>query len=144
MTSRSAPIRPSTVDRFRPDSCGQGTKIDNLVQIGHCCTIGEHCLICALVGIAGSTIIGNQVTIAGQVGVAGISPLATRASLWRRRGLRRMSCAAQSCSGLLPMPHKEYKRVSAAIQRVFPETLAKLHELEQQLAELRARQTTTS
>lgn len=50
---------------------GNGTKIDNLVQIGHNCTIGENSILCAQVGLAGSTVVGDHVYLAGQVGVAG-------------------------------------------------------------------------
>ena len=50
---------------------GRGTKLDNLVQVGHSVTIGEDTVIAGQVGIAGSTRIGNRVTLAGQVGVAG-------------------------------------------------------------------------
>jgi UDP-3-O-[3-hydroxymyristoyl] glucosamine N-acyltransferase len=63
----------STIDRGVTGSTvvGRGTKIDNLVQIGHNCTIGEDSTLCAQVGIAGSTKIGSVVTLAGQVGVNG-------------------------------------------------------------------------
>lgn len=50
---------------------GEGTKIDNLVQIGHNCQIGRHSILCAQVGLAGSTKIGDYVFLAGQVGMAG-------------------------------------------------------------------------
>jgi UDP-3-O-[3-hydroxymyristoyl] glucosamine N-acyltransferase len=50
---------------------GEGTKIDNLCQIGHNCIIGKHSILCAQVGLAGSTTIGDYVFLAGQVGVAG-------------------------------------------------------------------------
>src|SRR5918998_1824083 len=50
---------------------GRGTKLDNLVQIGHSCTVGEDSLLCAQVGLAGSTRVGNRVILAGQAGVAG-------------------------------------------------------------------------
>jgi len=63
----------STIDRGVTGSTivGRGTKIDNLVQIGHNCTIGEDSTLCAQVGIAGSTKVGAIVTLAGQVGVNG-------------------------------------------------------------------------
>ncbi|MCF7858967.1 MAG: UDP-3-O-(3-hydroxymyristoyl)glucosamine N-acyltransferase [Candidatus Cloacimonetes bacterium] len=63
----------STIDRAALASTiiGKGTKIDNLVQIGHNCKIGENSVLCAQVGLAGSTHIGNNVYLAGQVGVAG-------------------------------------------------------------------------
>src|SRR5208282_5105635 len=50
---------------------GRGVKIDNLVQVGHGSVVGEHTLLCAQVGLAGSTVIGKNVILAGQVGVAG-------------------------------------------------------------------------
>ena len=50
---------------------GRGTKLDNLVQVGHSVTIGEDTVLAGQVGIAGSTHVGNRVTLAGQVGVAG-------------------------------------------------------------------------
>ncbi len=52
-------------------SIGRGTKIDNLVHIGHACTIGEDTLLCAQVGLAGTTEVGNKAILAGQVGVSG-------------------------------------------------------------------------
>lgn len=63
----------TTIDKSTIGSTviGEGTKIDNLVQIGHNCKIGKHTIICAQVGLAGSTVIGNRVYLAGQVGVAG-------------------------------------------------------------------------
>ena len=63
----------STVDRsrFEKTVIGEGTKIDNLVQIGHNVVIGRHCMICALVGIAGSCTLGDYVVLGGQVGLAG-------------------------------------------------------------------------
>lgn len=61
----------STIDRgtLRNTRVGRGTKIDNLVMIGHNVTVGEDCLFCSQVGIAGSTRIGDRVVLAGQVGV---------------------------------------------------------------------------
>ncbi len=53
-----------------PTRIGRGTKIDNLVQIGHNCAIGENCLIAGMVGISGSVTVGNRVVLAGRVGVA--------------------------------------------------------------------------
>ncbi|MCZ2342727.1 MAG: UDP-3-O-(3-hydroxymyristoyl)glucosamine N-acyltransferase, partial [Bacteroidales bacterium] len=63
----------STVDRarFGRTWIRKGTKIDNLVQIGHNVTIGENCILCAQVGISGSTRLGNFVTLAGKVGLGG-------------------------------------------------------------------------
>lgn len=62
----------STVDAgtIRPTRVGQGTKIDNLVQVGHNVVVGEHCLLCAQAGIAGSSVIGDRVVVGGKAGVA--------------------------------------------------------------------------
>lgn len=62
----------STIDRgtIRDTRIGNGTKIDNLVMIGHNVTVGNDCLLCGLVGIAGSTRIGNNVVLAGKTGVS--------------------------------------------------------------------------
>lgn len=62
----------TTIDRgtVRSTQVGSGTKIDSLVQIGHNVIIGEDCLLCGLVGVAGSSKIGNRVVLAGQVGVS--------------------------------------------------------------------------
>jgi UDP-3-O-[3-hydroxymyristoyl] glucosamine N-acyltransferase len=79
----------TTVDRgrFTNTVIGRGTKIDNLVQIGHNVVIGEHCLIVAQVGIAGSTQIGNHVVIAGQVGIVGHIKIGDRAVIKARSGV---------------------------------------------------------
>ncbi|HEY0274688.1 MAG TPA: UDP-3-O-(3-hydroxymyristoyl)glucosamine N-acyltransferase [Paenirhodobacter sp.] len=62
----------STIDRgtVRATTIGSGTKIDNLVMIGHNVQVGQDCLMCSQVGVAGSTRIGDRVTLAGQVGVS--------------------------------------------------------------------------
>lgn len=62
----------ATIDRgtVRATTIGNGTKIDNLVQIGHNCIIGNDCLLCGHVGIAGSTRVGDRVVLAGKVGVS--------------------------------------------------------------------------
>ena len=63
----------TTIDRarFGTTEIGDGTKIDNLVQVGHNVSIGKHCLLVAQVGVGGSTKIGNGVVVAGQAGIAG-------------------------------------------------------------------------
>jgi UDP-3-O-[3-hydroxymyristoyl] glucosamine N-acyltransferase len=129
--------------RFGRTRVGNGTKIDNLVQIGHNCVIGDHCIICGLVGIAGSTIIGNHVIIAGQVGIAGHLTIGDKSTIMAQAGVTKDVPARSIMLGAPAIPHKEYKRVNAAIQRL-PETVGKLHELEQHLAEMRTRLTAAS
>ncbi|WP_106744597.1 UDP-3-O-(3-hydroxymyristoyl)glucosamine N-acyltransferase [Yoonia maritima] len=62
----------STVDAgtIRATRVGKGTKIDNLVQVGHNVIVGEHCLLCAQAGVAGSTVVGDRVVVGGKAGIA--------------------------------------------------------------------------
>jgi UDP-3-O-[3-hydroxymyristoyl] glucosamine N-acyltransferase len=62
----------STVDAgtIRATSIGTGTKVDNLVQIGHNVRVGAHCLLCAQAGVAGSSVIGDRVVVGGKAGIA--------------------------------------------------------------------------
>ena len=79
----------TTIDRAAIGSTiiSSGTKIDNLVQIGHNCVIGNDSVICAQVGLAGSTIVGNQVFLAGQVGVAGHLKIGDRTLIGAQSGV---------------------------------------------------------
>jgi UDP-3-O-[3-hydroxymyristoyl] glucosamine N-acyltransferase len=79
----------STIDRarFGRTWIGAGTKIDNLVQIGHNAVIGKHCIVVAQTGIAGSTKIGDFVVIAAQSGIAGHLEICSRAVLAARSGV---------------------------------------------------------
>ncbi len=78
-----------TVDRgaLGPTIIGKGTKIDNLVQIAHNVSIGEHSLVVAQVGIAGSTKLGNYVTLGGQVGIAGHLKIGDQAVIAAQSGV---------------------------------------------------------
>jgi len=78
-----------TIDRgaLGPTVIGRGTKIDDLVQIGHNVTIGEHCLIISQAGVAGSCKLGNYVVIAGQAGIAGHLKIGNRASVGAQSGV---------------------------------------------------------
>jgi UDP-3-O-[3-hydroxymyristoyl] glucosamine N-acyltransferase len=80
----------STVDRSRFESTivGEGTKIDNLVQVGHNVVIGKHCLICALTGIAGSVTLGDYVVVGGQCGIAGHVTIGSGAKLAAKSGVK--------------------------------------------------------
>lgn len=79
----------TTIDRATLGSTriGKGTKIDNLVQIGHNCVIGCHSILCAQVGLAGSTIVGDYVYLAGQVGVAGHTTIGNKAMVGAQSGV---------------------------------------------------------
>jgi UDP-3-O-[3-hydroxymyristoyl] glucosamine N-acyltransferase len=80
----------STIDRsrFGSTAVGEGTKIDNLVQVGHNCVIGRHCLICAQSGLAGSVTLGDYVVVGGQCGLAGHLTVGSGAKIAAQSGVK--------------------------------------------------------
>lgn len=79
----------TTIDRgaSRDTVIGEGTKIDNLVQIGHNCVIGRHCVICAQTGLAGSSTLEDFVVLGGQVGLAGHMTVGAGAQIAAQSGV---------------------------------------------------------
>ncbi len=114
----------------------QGTKIDNLVQIAHNVTIGEHCFLMSQVGIAGSCTIGNYVVLTGQVGLADHISIGDRAMVGAQSGLMRDVDAGQIVIGSPALPHKEWARVQAVLPKL-PELKRHLVDLEKQIQELK-------
>lgn len=102
----------TTIDRarFGKTVIGEGTKIDNLVQIGHNVTVGKHCLIVAHVGIAGSTCIGDYVTIAAQSGLAGHLEIVDKVILAARTGVAKSITEPGVYWGAPAIPLKEEKK----------------------------------
>jgi UDP-3-O-[3-hydroxymyristoyl] glucosamine N-acyltransferase len=113
---------------------GRGTKIDNLVQIGHSCTIGEDSLLCAQVGLAGSSHIGNRVVLAGQAGVAGHLKIGDDAVLTAKSATSHDVPPGKMISGIPAFDNKEWLRSTAVFRRL-GEMQRKLRELEKRLAE---------
>jgi UDP-3-O-[3-hydroxymyristoyl] glucosamine N-acyltransferase len=130
----------TTVDRarFGKTRVGRGTKIDNLVQIGHNCVIGEDCILCGQVGLAGSVVLGNHVTLAGQVGLAGHLTIGDNTIVMAQSGLNKDAPPNSLLFGSPAYPHTEAKRIIAAIKHL-PDTVAKLREVEKLLAELQTK-----
>ena len=112
----------------------KGTKIDNLVQIAHNVTIGEHSIIVAQVGIAGSTKIGAYVTVAGQAGIAGHLRIGDRVTLAAQSGVMHHIPEGQRWMGSPAQPDRVTKRQLLAIERL-PDLLRRVHELERRLGE---------
>jgi UDP-3-O-[3-hydroxymyristoyl] glucosamine N-acyltransferase len=110
---------------------GRGTKIDNLVQIAHNVTVGEHCIIVAQVGVAGSTKIGNYVTIAGQVGLAGHLRIGDRVTIAAQAGVMHHIPEGQKWMGSPAAPDRVVKRQYLAVERL-PELLRRVGELERE------------
>ena len=103
----------------------KGTKIDNLVQVGHASTVGEQTLLCAQVGLAGSTHIGKNVILAGQVGVAGHLTVGDRVIATAQTGIPSDVAPGSIVSGYPAMDNRAWLRMVAALQRV-PEMLRKV------------------
>jgi UDP-3-O-[3-hydroxymyristoyl] glucosamine N-acyltransferase len=92
---------------------GEGTKIDNLVQIGHNCTIGRHCIICAECGFSGSVVLGDNVALGGQVGLADHITLGEGAVVGAKSGVMSNIPAGQQWFGYPAMPGRDYLRLLA-------------------------------
>ena len=114
---------------------GRGTKLDNLVQIGHSVTIGEHTVLAGQVGVAGSTHIGDRVTLAGQVGVAGHLTVGDGAIATAQTGIPSSVDAGAVVSGSPAMDNREWLKASAVLPRL-PELHKRLRELERKLEAL--------
>jgi UDP-3-O-[3-hydroxymyristoyl] glucosamine N-acyltransferase len=132
----------TTIDRASvgESRIGRGTKIDNLVQIGHSCTVGEDTLLCAQVGLAGSSHIGNRVVLAGQAGVAGHLTIGDDAVLTAKSATSHDVPAGKMISGIPAFDNKEWLRSTAAFRRL-GEMQRRIRELEKKLEEIEGSRT---
>ena len=129
-----------TIDRARFDKTviGRGTKIDNLVQIGHNVIIGENALIVAQAGIAGSAIVGNNVTIGGQSGLVGHITIGDNAIVTAQSGVAKSVPADIMVSGYPARPFMTTQRANASVQNL-PKLFNLVKELKKRIEELEAR-----
>ena len=127
----------ATIDRgtYGATVIGEGTKIDNLVQIGHNCRIGRHNLICSQVGIAGSTTTGDFVVMAGQVGVRDHVHIGHRAVLSAMAGVPNDVPEGATMLGAPATPIREQKLIMAATAKL-PEMRRQFRKLQRQYEEL--------
>jgi UDP-3-O-[3-hydroxymyristoyl] glucosamine N-acyltransferase len=110
---------------------GRGTKIDNLVQVGHNVEVGEHSILCGQAGIAGSARLGAHVTLAGQAGIGDHARLGDGAIATGQAGIpsRAVVAAGAVLSGYPPAPHRDFLKRAALIARL-PELVERLERLE--------------
>jgi UDP-3-O-[3-hydroxymyristoyl] glucosamine N-acyltransferase len=113
----------------------RGAKIDNLVQIGHSCTVGEDSLLCAQVGLAGSSHIGRRVILAGQAGVAGHLTIGDDVVLTAKSATSHNVEPGKVISGIPAFDNREWLRSIAAFRRL-GEMQRSFRSLETRLAEL--------
>ncbi len=124
----------TTIDRarFGKTLIGEGSKIDNLVQIGHNCVIGKHCLIISLTGISGSVRLGDYVTCAGQVGIAGHVTIGDNAVLTGRTGVTHSLEGGIVYCGRPAKPFRDDMKLQAHVRRL-PKLVERVKALEESL-----------
>lgn len=127
----------STIDRATVGETriGRGSKVDNLVLVGHACKVGEDTLLCGQVGLAGSTTIGNRCILAGQVGSAGHLTIGDGATLSAQSGVPTDVPAKAVYSGYPAMDNLGWRKSVAVFNRL-PELQKELRELREELARL--------
>ena len=127
----------TTIDRASVGETriGRGTKLDNLVQIGHSCTIREDTLLCAQVGLAGSSHIGSRVVLAGQAGVAGHLTIGDDVVLTAKSATSHDVPAGKMISGIPAFDNRDWLRSTAAFRRL-GEMQRTIRELQKKIAEL--------
>jgi UDP-3-O-[3-hydroxymyristoyl] glucosamine N-acyltransferase len=112
---------------------GAGTKIDNLVQIGHGSKVGENTLVCAQTGMAGSSVIGNNVILAGQTGIAGHCAIGDGVILTAQSAVSHDIPPGKMISGSPGFDNRVWLRAVSIFQRL-PELLKRLDRLEKKVA----------
>ena len=114
---------------------GRGSKIDNLVQVGHNCTVGALSILCAQVGLAGSTELGKGVVLAGQVGVAGHLRIGDLAKVGAQSGIISDLDDGAAVMGSPSMPGRTWMKSNAVFTRL-PELQKELRDLKKRLEAL--------
>ena len=129
----------TTIDRaaLGETVIGEGTKIDNLVQIAHNVKIGRHCFIVSQVGIAGSTEIGDYSVFAGQSGAAGHLEIGSRVQVAAQAAVMKGFDGPLTIAGSPARPLREHLRSEALIRRL-PEIRRRLERIEKRLGITRA------
>jgi UDP-3-O-[3-hydroxymyristoyl] glucosamine N-acyltransferase len=121
----------TTIDRarFGKTQIGEGSKIDNLVQIGHNVVIGKHCLIISQTGISGSSHLGDYVTSAGQVGIGGHVTIGDKAILSARTGVTANLPGGEVYAGKPALPMREDMKLQVLVRRL-PKLIERVKALE--------------
>ncbi len=126
----------ATIDRATVGATeiGDGTKVDNLVQVGHGSRVGNDTLLCAQTGLAGSSVIGNNVILAGQVGIAGHCTVGDGVILTAQSAVSHDVPPGKMISGSPGFDNRVWLRAVTIFQRL-PELLKRLDRLEKQIAQ---------
>jgi UDP-3-O-[3-hydroxymyristoyl] glucosamine N-acyltransferase len=129
-----------TIDRATTGTTlvGKGTKIDNLVQIGHNVVIGDNCILVAQVGIGGSTQLGTGVTMAGQAGAVGHIKIGDGATVAAQGGVHKSIEAGLTVSGYPAREHTLANKIYASLLKL-PDLVKRVSELGDRVRELEER-----
>ncbi|MDB6114916.1 MAG: lpxD, partial [Lacunisphaera sp.] len=121
----------STLDRARLSRTvvGEGTKIDNMVQIAHNVVIGKHCILCAQVGISGSTTLEDYVILGGQAGIGGHITLGKGTKAGGQTGIAYDTPAGSYLNGTPAIPYMLERRLQVLHQRL-PDLFKRVEALE--------------
>jgi UDP-3-O-[3-hydroxymyristoyl] glucosamine N-acyltransferase len=124
----------TTLDRarFSRTLVGEGSKIDNLVQIAHNVKIGRHCLVCAQAGISGSTILEDYVVLGGQAGLGGHITIGKGAKAGGQAGITADVPAGSFVNGTPAVPYLLERKI-AVLQQRLPELFKRVDTLEAQI-----------
>jgi UDP-3-O-[3-hydroxymyristoyl] glucosamine N-acyltransferase len=124
----------STIDRatLGETRVGEGTKIDNLVQVGHNVKVGKHCILCGQAGIAGSTRLGDGVVLAGQAGVSGHIQLGDRAQVAAKSAALSSVEPGAVVAGIPAIDLRKWRRQAVMIARL-EKMSRRLRDLEKRL-----------
>ncbi len=127
----------TTIDRARSGETriGRGTKIDNLVQIGHNVCVGEHCIIIGQCGISGSCTLGDHVVLAGQVGVADHADIGSGAVVAAKSGIPHSVPAGMVVRGIPAVDNRDFGRQTVALRRL-PKMIEQMRELVKRIERL--------
>lgn len=118
--------------RFSETIIGEGTKLDNLVHVGHNVVIGKHCLICGQVGFAGSTTVEDYVIIGGQAGIAGHINIGRGCKIDGQTGVNSSLEPGSSVKGSPCLPYSTEQRVNVLRKRL-PELFKRVDSIEEKL-----------
>lgn len=123
-----------TIDRATTGTTriGEGSKIDNLVQIAHNVDVGKHTVVVSQVGISGSSRVGSGVVLGGQVGVVGHVTIGDGARVGAQSGVINDVPPGETRSGMGPLPHRQWLKAQAAFDHL-PDLRRRLRELEKKV-----------
>lgn len=129
----------SAIDRgaVSDTTIGRGTKVDNLVQVGHACTVGDDTILCGQVGLAGTTHVGNRCIMAGQSASAGHLTIHDGAILTAQSAVNSDIPAGAIYSGSPGFDNKDWRRSVAVFNRL-PDLQREVRQLREELAKLSA------